>query len=86
MSHFSLEDLLRIMRECAGEGDLGTLDADAADQPFADLGYDSLALLETASRVERQLNVTIPEEALADVDTPAQFVALVNEHATQLIH
>ena len=86
MSHFTLDDLLRIMRECAGEDDAVALSADAADVPFTDLGYDSLALMETASRVEREYEVSIPEEALAEIETPAAFVALVNREAGQLTH
>ncbi|MFD0346149.1 acyl carrier protein [Kitasatospora aburaviensis] len=38
---------------------------------FSDLGYDSLAVLETVSRIEREYGIRIPEDALSAVRTPA---------------
>ncbi|GAA3343130.1 acyl carrier protein [Amorphoplanes nipponensis] len=78
MSQFTIEDLKRIMRACAGEDESVDLDGDIGELTFDQLGYDSLALLETASRVQRELRVALPDEALGDVETPAQFVAFVN--------
>jgi act minimal PKS acyl carrier protein len=79
MSQFTIEDLTRVMREAAGEDDGVSLDGDIATIPFDDLGYDSLALLETASQIEREYGVPLPDGVLADVHTPADFVRLVNE-------
>jgi minimal PKS acyl carrier protein len=81
MSQFTIEDLTRVMRECAGEDDGVSLDGDIATVPFDDLGYDSLALLETASRIEREYGVPLPDGVLADVRTPEDFVRLVNEQS-----
>jgi minimal PKS acyl carrier protein len=78
MASFTLDDLRRVMRECAGEDESVNLDGDIADVAFDDLGYDSLARMETASRVQRELGVALPEEEMADVLTPAEFVAFVN--------
>ncbi|MEU9111231.1 acyl carrier protein [Streptomyces sp. NPDC048483] len=77
MSSFTLDDLYRILRECAGETQEAELGTTAADQTFPELGYDSLALLETLSRVERALGVSLPDETLNGVETPRQFVELV---------
>jgi len=78
MASFTLDDLRRVMRECAGEDESVNLDGNIADVSFDDLGYDSLARMETASRVQREFGVTLPDEEMADVDTPAGFVAFVN--------
>ncbi|EDY42530.1 acyl carrier protein [Streptomyces sp. SPB074] len=78
MSVFALDDLFTIMRECAGEEESAELTAAAARQEFTELGYDSLALLEALSRVERAYHVELPEETLAEALTPAAFVAAVN--------
>ncbi|PSM43485.1 actinorhodin polyketide synthase [Streptomyces dioscori] len=78
MSAFTTEDLFKIMRECAGEEEAVDLSSAAADQEFALLGYDSLALMEAISRVERGYGITLPEETLGDALTPAAFVAAVN--------
>jgi minimal PKS acyl carrier protein len=73
----TIDDLMLIMRECAGE-DESASGGQVADVEFSELGYDSLALLETASRVAREYAVEIPEEDLAAVRTPAEFVTAVN--------
>ncbi|GAA0906421.1 acyl carrier protein [Virgisporangium aurantiacum] len=78
MEQVTLDDVKQIMRECAGEDESIDLDGDVADLPFAELGYDSLALMETASRTERRFGVAIPEDDLAEVSTLNGFVALVN--------
>ncbi|MFI0909606.1 acyl carrier protein [Streptomyces abikoensis] len=79
MSVFTIDELIRIMRECAGEDEADDLTPDVADQDFDLLGYDSLALMATASRVEREHGLRLPEEEMAEIRTPAAFVALVNE-------
>ncbi|GAA2808955.1 acyl carrier protein [Kitasatospora sp. CM 4170] len=71
-------DLKRIMREGAGQAEGIDLDGDIADVLFSDLGYDSLAVLETVSRIEREYGIRIPEDALSAVRTPGEFLALVN--------
>jgi minimal PKS acyl carrier protein len=75
---FTLDDLIQILREGAGED--GDLDGDILDAEFEALGYESLAMLETGSRIERQYGISLDEEALADARTPRALLALVNEH------
>ncbi|AWI32202.1 acyl carrier protein [Streptomyces tirandamycinicus] len=72
------ERLFDILRECAGEEEAVTNKENAVDMKFTDLGYDSLALLETAARVSREYDVDIPEEDLSEVTTPAGFLTVVN--------
>lgn len=75
----TLADLTRILRESAGEDEGVDLDGDILDTTFTDLGYDSLALLEAASRVERELGVKLSEDTVGEAETPRLFLALVNE-------
>ncbi|MDA2809088.1 acyl carrier protein [Nocardiopsis sp. RSe5-2] len=70
----TIDDLGRILREAAGIG----LAPDAADRPFEELGYDSLALLEAGGRIERDLGLRLTEDELADASTPAALLDLVN--------
>ncbi len=42
------------------------------------LGYDSLAILETASHVERGFGVQLPEDEVGQQQTPREFVEFVN--------
>ncbi|WP_433226651.1 acyl carrier protein [Microtetraspora malaysiensis] len=83
MTTFTLEDLVRIMRECAGEDDAVDLDGDVADVEFEDLGYDSLAVMETVSRISHEYEVPLPEEAVSEARTPAELVALVVQRQQQ---
>ncbi|MER8048071.1 acyl carrier protein [Streptomyces sp. NPDC094032] len=78
MPQLTTDRLMEIIRDCAGEGDPVTGDRRPEDQEFTTLGYDSLALLETASRLEREFPVSIEDDALALAKTPAQLTALVN--------
>jgi act minimal PKS acyl carrier protein len=79
MSTFTIHDLRRILRACAGEEESVDLDADIDDVPFTDLGYDSLALLELASRVEREYGTAIPDDAAVAMTTPREAVVYVND-------
>jgi len=79
MSEFTLDDLRRILR--AGAGDSGALDGNIADVAFTDLGYDSLAVLELSRRVAREYHVSIPDDALFELSTPAAAVAYINGRA-----
>lgn len=78
MASFTLADLVYVMRAAAGEDESINLDGDILDISFSDLGYDSLAIMETASRVEREFNVSLPEETMATIETPKEFIEFVN--------
>lgn len=80
MSEFTLDDLRRILR--AGAGDSGALDGDITDVPFTELGYDSLAMLELSSRIEREYGVPVPDDAALAMRTPAAALAFVNDRLT----
>ncbi|MET9887872.1 acyl carrier protein [Streptomyces sp. NPDC006430] len=78
MRHLELTDLTRLLRECAGEEEGVDLDGDVLDMLFLDLGYDSLALLQTTGRIEREYEITLDEEAIDEAETPRQYIELVN--------
>jgi len=78
MRQITLRDLQDIMRECAGEDESAQSLEQAPDEAFIDLGYDSLALLETQARVKREYGVEFSEDDLADITTPREFVEFFN--------
>ncbi|MFI6490856.1 acyl carrier protein [Streptomyces sp. NPDC050564] len=78
---FTLDDLQRILISVAGADEGIDLDGESADTLLTDLGYDSLALLETAAVVSREYGVTLDDEAVTAVTTPRGFVGLVNDSA-----
>lgn len=80
---FTVMDLTRIMRASVGVDDSVDLDGDILDTLFTDLGYDSLAKLEIASKVGLELDIAISDEAVTDLETPGQFVGYVNERLAE---
>jgi act minimal PKS acyl carrier protein len=79
-TEFTLPDLRTILLEAAGTDENVDLDGDITDLDFQDLGYESLALLETAGRIERAYGISLDEEAFADARTPRALIDLVNTH------
>lgn len=75
-----LDDLKRILREGAGEN--RNLDGDVLDTEFEELGYDSIALLETATRISREYGVTLDDDVVTFARSPRQLLDAVNGAAT----
>ncbi|OXM62266.1 MULTISPECIES: acyl carrier protein [Amycolatopsis] len=78
MSRFDLDELREILRTRVGDTDEADLDGDIADVEFAELGYDSLAVLELCGQVERRYGVRISDDAVGDMPTPAKAVEYIN--------
>jgi minimal PKS acyl carrier protein len=78
MRQITLRELRAIMRECAGEDEFAQPLEHAADQPFDELGYDSLALLETHSRIKRDYGVELTEDEGASLKTPRELIDYIN--------
>ncbi len=78
MAALDIDDLRRILVACAGEDDAVDLNGDILDTPFDDLGYDSLALMETAARIEREYGVDLPDEEVTEAGTPRALLDLAN--------
>lgn len=80
MAKLTLDDLRRILRDGAGEEAGIDLGGDILDTTFDELGYDSLALLETAARITREYRVDLDDDAATAVRTPRELLDLVNTH------
>jgi act minimal PKS acyl carrier protein len=78
IKEFTVADLRRILRAAAGTGEEIGSDADILGLPFEDLGLDSLALLETGARIQREFGVTLADSALAEAATPRFLMETVN--------
>lgn len=75
---FTLEDLKLTLREAAGVAEGVDLDADILDTEFEVIGYESLALLEAGSLIEREYDISLDEEAVGEANTPRAFIDVVN--------
>jgi act minimal PKS acyl carrier protein len=78
MAEMTLGTLTALLRECAGEAEGVSLDGDVLDVSFPDLGYDSLAVLQTTGRIERDYGVRIPDDAVGEAETPRLLLAYIN--------
>ena len=77
MTEFTLEDLKRVLLAAAGAPE-ADLDSDILDLSFEDLGYDSIALLETLGCVERERGVSLDDSVVTEARTPRLFLEFVN--------
>ncbi|GII78901.1 actinorhodin polyketide synthase acyl carrier protein [Sphaerisporangium rufum] len=82
MTTFTLDDMRQIMTGCAGVPDSVDLTGDIGDLTFTDLGYDSLAVLEMAARIQQRLDIPIPDDAVGEMKTPQAAVDYVNRRLT----
>jgi act minimal PKS acyl carrier protein len=78
MAEYTIDDLVRTLRECAGEDEDADLSGDIMDVSFVDLGYDSLALFNTIAAVERDLGLTLAEDLAVTVPTPRVLLKEIN--------
>ncbi len=70
-------ELIKIFQRMASEvaeKDFSHVTEDAA---IADLGIDSLGMLELVASMERELSVSIPDEQLVGIQTVRQLLELV---------
>lgn len=77
MSTIGLDQLRDLLRTAGG--DPGGLDGDILDVSFEEIGYDSIAMLETAVRLRQEYGVDLDDEVLTEAETPRALLALVNE-------
>ncbi|MDI3423687.1 acyl carrier protein [Streptomyces luteolus] len=75
---FTLDDLRRILLEAAGAEESVDLEGDILNTTFAVLGYESLALLETGGRIEREYGIVLDDDDLSDEITPGDLIDAVN--------
>jgi minimal PKS acyl carrier protein len=78
MSQFTVEQLKRILQDDVGVDESVDLDGDILDVAFADLGYDSLAMLQISLGIQERQGVSIPDDAAMHMKTPRGAIDYVN--------
>ncbi len=73
----SAEDVLAVLIECAGAPDQ-LPEGDIAELTFDDLGYDSLALIEAATRLSERFGANIPDHEIASLTTLGDLASRAN--------
>jgi act minimal PKS acyl carrier protein len=74
----TIDDLRHILHECAGTDENVDLAGEVLDVEFEVLGYDSLALLETAATITREYGIVLDDDATTAARTPRDLLQLVN--------
>jgi act minimal PKS acyl carrier protein len=77
MTQFTADDMQRIMIASGGEPEPGD-GTDISSTSFEDLGYDSLAVMGMAARIEGEFGVRVPDQVVVELQTPSDFVDYVN--------
>jgi minimal PKS acyl carrier protein len=78
VSELTIDQLKQIMLRCSGVDDGVDLSGDITDEQFRELGYDSLAVLEMASQLQREYKLEIPDEAIEELNSPGDVLRYVN--------
>jgi act minimal PKS acyl carrier protein len=75
----TIDEFKTIMRQVAGNDPDIDSAAETEDSLLADLGYDSLALLEIAAVVQQRCGISVPDDSTERMTTPRAAVAYINE-------
>lgn len=78
MQQFTVDHLQEALCAALGIEAAAVLHGDVLDRPFAELGYDSLALLELCGYVHRTFGVPMPDEAPQHMPTPQAALRYIN--------
>lgn len=76
MDRPKLIEMFRAKASEIAEKDFGTLREDSV---IADMGIDSLAMLEVVGEMERELGISIPDDMLVGIETVAQLLDVVQK-------
>lgn len=71
-------ELAALLADAGGPPDVTHDPAVFMSTPFADLGYDSLAVLETLTLVQARWGVSLPDDVVAAATSPADLLVVLN--------
>ena len=77
------QDLILMFRNLASEIAERDFSHVTEEDPIADLGIDSLAMLELVGTMERELSIQVPDEKLVGLETVSQLLELVEGRIQQ---
>ncbi len=78
VTQLTLDELRSILRVSGGVAEGVDLEGDIIDVTFEELGYDSLALLEASTNIERTFGVNLDDPTFRDAATPKALIEVVN--------
>lgn len=78
-NHITIADVHRALVEGSGADDAAALEDDLKTHTFDELGYDSLAVLETGLRLRRETGANVADADIAGAQTANELVTLINK-------
>jgi len=81
MALVSTDDLRRVLREVTGESPDDVDEASFLETSLEQLGYDSLALMEAAARIQQEFGVRLADDDVFRIGTPRELLRFVNDAA-----
>jgi act minimal PKS acyl carrier protein len=78
VANFTHADLQAILDKCLPDDEAVRLESGNLDTDLEELGYDSLVIAELAVRLHDDYGVSIPDDVLDDLKTPAALVMYVS--------
>lgn len=85
MTAFTISELKDIMLKTM-DGTAPTLDGEFLDTSFRDLDFDSLTVLEIATRIQQEYHLAIPDESVALMITPRDVLNYVTQRLHESAH
>ena len=79
-ANIDIKDVWTALVEGSGTDDADALLAALEPRSFDELGYDSLAVLETGLRLRRDSGADVPDTQIANVQTAHELINLINSH------
>lgn len=80
MAELTLDELKTFLRRSVGEDESIDLSGDILDTDLAELGFDSLAIIDTKSRIEQHLGIRLPE---TETTTARELIEVANAQAAR---
>ncbi|KUO20106.1 actinorhodin polyketide synthase [Streptomyces dysideae] len=76
----TLSELGELLLECVGAPEEGMAleGEEALDTPFLEFGYDSLALLQVTSVINRKYGIVLDDDAVAEAETPRMLLQMIS--------
>jgi acyl carrier protein len=80
MAQLTIDNLRQVFKAVAGADETVNLDGDIIHAEFAEIGYDSIAVLEAAGQIQRDYGIVLDEDALGEARTFHDLLELVNAY------
>ncbi|MEU7002731.1 acyl carrier protein [Nonomuraea sp. NPDC046570] len=79
MQELTIDTLKEFLLKAVGEDESIDLSGDIMDVELGELGFDSLAIIDTTAKIERHFGIKLPD---LEIRTPRDFLTTVNAQFT----